>query len=74
MLASTPHLVSLFFFYTLFSLFFSLKRSHFVHVTGLDDMMVKTLVKILEKKEDVRVTPVLMNDDHGDNEVDGSEA
>jgi hypothetical protein len=37
-------------------------------------MMVKTLVKILEKKEDVRVTPALMNDDHGDNEVDGSEA
>jgi hypothetical protein len=38
------------------------------------DLMVKTAVKILGKMKDVRSTSVLMDADHGDAEVDGSEA
>jgi hypothetical protein len=38
------------------------------------NLMAKTVVKILGKMKDVRSTSTLMDADHGDAEVDGSEA
>jgi hypothetical protein len=36
--------------------------------------MVKTAMKILRKKEDIQSAPTLLDADHGDAGVDGSEA
>jgi hypothetical protein len=38
------------------------------------NLMAKTVVKILGKMKDVRSTSTLIDADHGDAEVDGSEA